>query len=361
MAKRGAWIVIVALCLLCLPLALVGCFQGRGNPYTLSPLHIPRLQHLPALATIIDENDMVDGGMTVFQAGDMPPQALLNLYSQLEVVRLDGSGERSLDSRIKCEGTLAVTTDGQWGACVGPQGSAQANTLEIFSLAAGSTQRHEFQLQGLASNRDLAWAPDGSHIAVLGWGCVVQVYTVGAGYSTVELTASFTSDVFLYDGLCRVLKLGWSPDGAYLKVAAATPQLEMASGVPGALLVDDHVAIPSSRQATSLSATIPTTQFVSTSITHPIHSAAWNPQTGALALISFDIHGSSGDTLSYYPATARQIGTWFTIPDSTHFLGRITWTPDGRQLLVLVLGPSCLDNCNGYALPDLYLYTPSPA
>jgi hypothetical protein len=297
--------------------------------------------------------------MAVFRAGNTAPQVLFEHNYQLEVAGLDGSGERSLDSRIKCDGTPTITADGQWGACVGPLGSAQANTLEVVSLAAGSTQHHEFKLPG--GGIDLIWAPDGSRLALLAAGGVIQVYTVGAGFSAFELDASFTPDVFLCDGLCRVLGLGWSPDGAYLKVAAATSQSEMASGVPAALLVDDHVAIPSSRQATSLSATIPAAQFVSTPITHPIHSAAWNPQTGTLALISFDIDGSSGDTLSYDPAKARQIGTWFTIPDSTHFLGRITWTPDGRQLLVLVLGPSCLDNCNGYALPDLYLYTPDTA
>jgi hypothetical protein len=60
----------------------------------------------------------------------------------------------------------------------------------------------------------------------------------------------------------------------------------------------------------------------------------------------------------YYFLGAMQVRTWFTMPDSTHHLGQTAWSSDGQQLSLVVFGPFCLDNCDGYALPDVYLYTP---
>jgi hypothetical protein len=47
------------------------------------------------------------------------------------------------------------------------------------------------------------------------------------------------------------------------------------------------------------------------------------------------------------------------MPDHAHVLWRITWTPDGRGLVLVVTGPYCLDTCIDPP-PDAYLYTPPP-
>lgn len=349
MSRRRAW--LIALCL-CLPLALVGCVEGRGDPYTLSTLHLAGLRHLPGLERILDRTSGSGaiGAAIIQMPGDATPRALLNAGGQLEVANLDGSGERSLKTTSPCYGMPVATPDGQWGACLGNDKFGYSDQLEIVSLAAGASQHNEIHLIS-GFYYGLAWSPDASRLALvaengLAPACSVAVYGIGADHSSLTLTATYTSEVFDYYGSCTILAVGWSPDGTRIEVAAT-------SRSPAALLVDARVPVASSLAAASDIITIPGKQFTSVPDGNPFSAGytAWNPQSSTLAQVD-------GGTLYYYPTKAGQIGTWFAISDGQHFLGDLAWSPDGRQLLLIVVGPSCVDNCAGHALPDVYLYTP---
>jgi hypothetical protein len=236
---------------------------------TWKPVHpgaasIVGLQHLPALEQLIDDKSQGGSGpgVVLYQwAGDAVPQALMNLSDKLEVVGLDGSGERQLATDIACAGVPSVTADGRWGACIGYNGSSTIDWLEVVSLAEGSTQHQVFHLSSDGSYYDLSWAPDGTRLAVLAnYGferpCAVQVYRASARYDPFEPVVSFTSDAFSSYGACNVVGLTWSPKGAQLMVVATSP---------GSLLVNDHVPVPSAAMGSSASAVIPAEQFTSIS------------------------------------------------------------------------------------------------
>lgn len=347
MPRRRMW--LIALCL-CLPLALSACPQGGGSPYTLSTLHIAGLRHLPGLASVIDSSTMGYTGVALFQpTGETIPRVLLIINYHLEAVRLDGSNEQQLAPAFQCDGTPAVTADGRWAACLGAEGSSQFGSVEIVSLVSGSSQHHEIKL-GNVFSYDPVWSPDGTRLALVA-GCSVEVYEASVDYASLDLVASFTSPAFANNSGCHTLAVGWSPDGTRLEIAAHPFQSD-------SLLVDDHVPVTSPVLASSASVTIPAAQITAIPIgsPFPISDAAWNPRTGTLALISSDSRGEI-TTLGYYPTAARQVGTWLTSPDSGHLLSRLAWSPDGHQLLLIVNGPSCVDNCTR-ALPDVYLYTP---
>lgn len=349
MSGRRAW--LIALCL-CLPLALVGCVRGRGNPYTLSTLHLAGLRHLPGLERILDRTTGSGsfGAAIIQMPGAATPRALLNAGGQLEIANLDGSGERSLRTTSPCDGMPVASLDGQWGACLGEDTYGHSDLLEIVALAAGASLHYEAHLLS-GFYYGLAWSPDGSRLALVAENgraptCSVEVYGTSTDHGSLTLITTYTSEVFDYYGSCTILAVGWSPDGTRLEIAAT-------SRSPAALLVDARVPATSSLVAANGTITIPGKQFTSVPEGTPLSAGytTWNPQSGTLAQVD-------GGTLYYYPTTAGQIGTWFVISDGQHFLGDLAWSPDGRQLLLIVVGPSCLDNCGGYALPDVYLYTP---
>jgi hypothetical protein len=324
----------------------------------LSTLRIAGLRHLPGLERILDDDNEIGAiGAVIVQApGDPTPHTLLNARGQLDEVGLDGSGERSLTTTSPCAGTPAATPDGQWGACLSNDTHGYADQVEIVSLAAGTSQHDEVRLiSGFYFG--MVWSPDDTQLALVAEQeqdrvspCAVQIYRAGMDHRTLALTTTFTSDVFASYGACEVLGVGWSPDGTQLEIAVKSSD---------GLLVDEHVAVTSSLLAANDSSVIPGGQFVSAPIGTPfdVSDSAWNPQSGTLALIS-DSTQADGKTLRYYPTPAGQVGAWFVISDSQHTLQRLAWSPDGRQLLLIVGGPSCVDNCGGFALPDVYFYTP---
>lgn len=352
MPRRSGRITNVLLCLgLSLPLALAGCVQGGGVPYTLSPLHVEGLQPMPGLTSLFEFGY---AGFAIYQgAGDAAPRVLVNTGSHLDVVGLDGSGDRHLAMHTECQGPPAVSADGRWGACLGYNAGFTSSTddrLEIVSLAAGSTRHHQFTLSDSADAYfDLAWSPDGSHLALVaselsnaGQSCAVEVYTAGPDYGSLTLASRFTSDAFVYASQCHVSGLGWSSDGSQLEIVAQSPD---------ALLLDDGVYLTSPELGPGASLTIPAEQFVSFPVGYKVSRVAQNPRTRSFAL------NGSGHTLMYYSEGTQLVGTWLTMPDTGHVLSNMAWMPDGQQLLLEVDGPYCLDNCS-HASPDLYLYTP---
>lgn len=358
----------VALCLcLCVPLMLamtldlVGCMQRQQIP-PLSTLHLAGLRHLPGLQGIIDSGYQVGPDVAVFQsASDAAPRVVLIDGDHLLVAGLDGGGQRQLEPVVRCEGRPAVTSDGHWVACLGAQGSTAYDHLELVSLDAGSSDHRDLRLAD-GFYVGLAWSPDGSRLALIASTagaspCGVQVYALGADYGSLALAASFTSDAFASYGSCQLVSVGWSPDGTRLEIAARHTN----SAYVDTLLVDDQVPVTPAALAASASATIPAAAFTAVAVGAPFSQAAWNPRvSGMLALTGTSAMGGGGQ-LRYYPAAGtgagQQVGTWLTMPDSTHYLGRITWTPDGRAMVLILTGPYCLDSCIPPP-PDAYLFTP---
>lgn len=348
MLRHPVWLIMVCLCL---PAALVACEQPQQLP-PLSTLHDAGLQRLPGLARIIDSTYADDIALFRPPGGASLHVALID-SDHLIVARLDGSDQRTVKPAMQCGSTLAVTPDGMWATCLGGPAYMETDRLEVVSLVAGSSQHYELHLE-TGDYYGPVWSPDGSHLAVIATNgpetaCGVQVYAVGESFTSAELVITFTSDVFTG---CDFDALGWSPDGT---------QLEIATQSSNALLVDEHISIVPPTPWANATVSIPDAQFTSVAIDPPlaIGDTAWNPRTGTLALIS-STDGRNDGALRYYPTATRQIGTWLKMPDDAHVLWRITWTPDGRGLVLVITGPYCLDTCIDPP-PDAYLYTPLPA
>lgn len=345
MPRHRAWLIMLCLCL---PVVLAACEQPQQLP-PLSTLHDAGLQRLPGLTRIIDSTYSVD--IAVFQPpDDASPHVMLIDNDHFIVARLDGSDQRTVKPAVRCGSAPAVTPDGMWGTCLGGAAYMETDRLEIASLAAGSSQHFELHLD-TGDYYGPVWSPNGSRLAVIATNgaetaCGIQVYAVGAGYTSIALVATFTSDVFT---TCDIPAVGWSPDGTQLEVATESTEV---------LLVDEHISIVPPMPWASATVTIPDAQFTSISAGPPfaVGDTKWNPRTSTLALISSS-DGRDDGALRHYPTAARQIGTWLKMPDDAHVLWRITWTPDGRELVLILTGPYCLDTCID-PLPDAYLYTP---
>jgi hypothetical protein len=68
------------------------------------------------------------------------------------------------------------------------------------------------------------------------------------------------------------------------------------------------------------------------------------------------VNGTNG--LLYYTGTNQPAQVMLTMPDDAHAVLGAAWTPDGRQLVLTIGSPPCVD-CGTRVIPDVYLLTPT--
>jgi hypothetical protein len=188
-----------------------------------------------------------------------------------------------------------------------------------------------------------------------------MVYAVVAGHTQVRLAATLTPAVLNNgQGCSTVTGLAWSRDGTRLLMAvvpiAVLPQRR--------LLVDDYVPIKALLQTSALgSFDIPATQFEMVDMS-PTGSATWNPQSGILAFSDAPTteHSIGPERVMAFSPATHKATVWLTLQDAnaSYSASDLTWTLDGRQLLLIVGSNQCID-CNLWQLTDVYLYTPPAA
>jgi hypothetical protein len=309
-------------------------------------------------------------------------------HFEMSVSWLDGTGRRTIALKYPCDdGDVAVSADGMWLACLANGATSADNNptdyLEVASLSASGPAQHvAIRLDAATDYRQAVWSPDGDHLALVrsphvNGACSVQVYAVSSDHASATLRTTLTS-ALMSEGngtatqdppLCGVVRLGWSSDGARLLIllySAVTPDANGAVA-RGPLLVDSQVPMGVLLQSGTTAAAIPAADF--TSVGHlkgsgdyrgSIHPYAWNPVSGALAIISggFYFSRTPAQIVEYQPGQ-RATQTLFTLPlaDFSGFtLLTLDWSSDGSSLLVGVGGVTCGD-C-GLGVQNWYLYTP---
>jgi hypothetical protein len=151
---RGA---SVALALALALLALTGCASPGPTTVTLTRLHLSHLTYLPAVSAMLDRISGSRIAAVFMQRGNAELLVLVAVYpTGLEVIGLDGTGDRHIATDDECSSLVAVSPDGEWAACIivgPPPGSAGPATylLQVVSLSPHDQPlRRTFNL-GLAS------------------------------------------------------------------------------------------------------------------------------------------------------------------------------------------------------------------
>lgn len=360
--------------------ALLACspFQryppgGAPNP-TPPAIRAPGFRLLPGLPGIVESPPFrQDSGAYQILTQQIIPYS----HFAMSVSRLDGTGRRAIALKYPCDnGQTAVSADGMWLACLA-NGATSAdnnptNYLEIASLSASGPSHHAaIRLDAATDYRLPVWSPDGAYLALvrsphIAGACSAQIFALSTDHSGATLRTTLTTSD---PPVCEVVRLGWSSDGARLLILAYASTEPDANGrvARGPLLVNTRVPVGALLQAGVSAATIPAIGFTSLGRLAgsglsfgELHKYAWNPVSGALAVISGGIffNQTPAQIVEYQPGQ-RAIQTLFTLPlvGFTNFtILNLDWSSDGSSLLVGVGGPTC-GEC-GLGVQNWYLYTP---
>lgn len=362
--------------------ALLACapFQryapGTAPNPTPPAIHAPGLQPLPNLPSVVESPPFrQNGGAYQILSQQIVPYS----HFEMSVSWLDGTGRRDIALKYPCDdGQTAVSADGLWLACLvngAPYG--EDSYLEVASLSASGPSHHAAAIRlDAATDYGLpVWSPDGAYLALvrsphMAGACAIQVFALSSDHSSATLRTTLTSED---PTACAVARLGWSSDGARLLILAYAPAEPDVNGAVarGPFLVDTQVPVGALLQAGASAATIPTADFTSPSRLpdaglsavglHPYaFPYAWNPVSGALAIISGNTLNSYGSgrhaqIVEYQPGQ-REAQTLFTLPLAGFTLVGLDWSSDGSSLLVGVGGIMC-GEC-GIGVQNWYLYTP---
>lgn len=346
---------------LCLVLAVAGCsYSGPVHYYTLRQLHIPHLQWLPALSRIPQAGGTRGGiiyGLTTFQRpGNSATQVIVNLNDGLQVIGTDGSGHHLLNMGEFCLSAAAVTTDGNWIACVSvPVGGNGNSRLQLAALhSTGTSQAHQIAMSMAAFNGSsagyLAWSPDGQYLAVVradaddGPGCSVAIFSSPSPHTSFTLAVNLISSQFNDEnGVCGVYNLLWTIDGQRLFVLGDAGEATFVATIPVTTLLHTFgsLEVPSNQIETFTFANVylDDLQIFMDPQRNSLFYTAGTPEQ----LISFNLH-------------THQSSVLFTLPSEYH-IRAVTWMPNGRQFLIAVGDEPCVD-CGQYAVSDVYLYSP---
>jgi hypothetical protein len=301
-------------------------------------------------------------------------QIVPDSHFDMRVSWLDGTGRRDIALKYPCDSETAVSADGMWLACLANGATSAANNptyyLETASLSASGPPHHAaIRLDAATDYRLPVWSPDGAYLALVrsphkDGACSVQIFAVSSDHSSATLRTTLTSED---PPTCAVTRLGWSSDGARLLILAYAPVKPDANGnvARGPLLADIQVTVGALLQAGTSAATIPIADFTSVgrlqgfgNYDARFHPYAWNPVSGALALMtgdSFQDWTPPSQIVVYTPGQ-RETQTLFTMPYRGFPLLSLNWSSDGWSLLVGVGGTTC-GEC-GLGVQNWYLYTP---
>jgi hypothetical protein len=335
-----------------LALLLAGCEQGLPAAKPLVDLHLPGVTKIQGIENLHSgpRRGVIDA-VTAYMAGDGAQGAhvLFTEDHDLYDVGLDGSAPRSL--ALRCVGTVAVTADGRWAACLSDGGIA-LTALGARQPGGGHTVL-PWSLGDPASASSPTWAPDGHHLAVVthqGSGCSIADYTVSPTYDAVRLTELLDFPEFVTQGSvlgCTISGLSWSPNGSWLAFVADShftlyglslvpylPLLLQPAGGPGTLIV-------------------PADMLIRLSNVEAFSPPVWSRVGGRLALTVV------GDLQSIVriDLVTRQRTVLLSVNEG--LIPAVSWTPDGRQLIfALSQIPPCPECGFSFTPSQLYVFTP---
>ena len=355
--------------------ALLACGQPGMAPNPTPPaIRTSGFHLLPDLPGVVESPPFQqNGGGYQILTQQIVPDSHFDMW----ISWLDGTGRRDIALKCPCDdGQTAVSADGMWLAC--PANGATLGTdnptyyLETASLSASGPPHHAaIRLDAATDYRLPVWSPDGAYLALvrsphMGGACSVQIFALSGDHSRATLRTTLTTSD---PPACAIARLGWSSDGARLLILAYAPDDPdpNGNGARGPLLVDTQVPVGALLQSGASAATIPAADFTSVgrfqglgSYQARIHQYAWNPVSGALAIItgsSLNSFGSGNPSqIVVYTPGQRETQTLFTMPYRGFTLLSLDWSSDGSDLLVGVGGITC-GEC-GLGVQNWYLYTP---
>jgi hypothetical protein len=345
---------------LALALALTGCASPGSNTVTLTRLHLPNLTYLPAVSAMLDSSSGSRIEAVFMQRGNAEPLVLANIYQAgLEVISLDGTGDRHIATDGTCTSLVAVSPDGEWAACISlgpPPGSAGPATyrLQLVSLSPrGQPLRRTFDLGLGLTPMGPAWSPTGRYLAVgdafQGTGCSVMIFAASPDETRFTPVGSFTSDALYLNPSCVGTDLAWSPDGMSLRLGTR---------FQFTYTLDTQIALAQVLAANGGPLTIPAAAFAPFSPGVSSFGLVWRPQDSTAVVGVSSAPGEPALQLRYYTGPGQPPDLLLTLPDGAHQLLGAVWTPDGQQLVLVISTPGCLD-CGTVVPPDVYLFTPS--
>lgn len=313
--------------------ALLSGSAACGEPYCPSTISLPRLT-LPNVRflTSINRysgNESADTALATYvSAGSQGQPAGAHLVYDGADVTIASGEQRSFSISPYCSET-AVTSDGQWIACVSQQGVEFAplsdirSPYEVTSILAQLV----LPLAHMNGSLSLAWSPDNHHLAVLQSG-LLTLYVVTPSYAHAYLTARLDLGPAVGCSAssqmpCPLRYLAWSPDGAWLAFidslgpATTSTLLALHLGV----LVPGNYGSDKSTLDISVRDSALVTVGATRSNVHP----AWVPESNLLTYVSAD-----GSSLleSAVPGGAPAI----ILSQKEVQLGGLAWTPDRRYL-----------------------------
>lgn len=359
----------------CAFLLLAGCGSASTRPQAISDLRGPGISTIPEFESFLSNyptgllirslgsytvDEQSSGFLTTTPTMLQTTQTSSTLFSRRIIVvfshgdgsryydiGLDGSNPHPLSLRIPCFQDLAITPNGQWGACVTQKGVAAFRILPTLP----STPQLEERLLLLNDSQygygSLSWDPTGRYLSVArvsGWSqpAPLDVFAISSGYDQARLilrlsspfafsSAQWSSDSRWFFVETRDTATAASAE-YYFSLSQVEPSLPLYTGTP-------------------LYTTILRTQFHAS-----MHTMIWRP--GSPAQWTW----ISEDGILYQQATpdgtAERLGD-LGFPPVGKRVGAIfaaVWTADGKQLIIALCDPASGDI--GGLPPKIFVYTP---
>jgi hypothetical protein len=389
-AKNVGWL------LLALAVALTGCSLLPYTPSYLVRVSAPHLRWLSALSRIPQSDGTKGGdieGLTMFQRpGAAIPHAIVQINEKYYLIGEDGSDTHTLNIGSNCAGSALVSPDSKWISCYSyPDINTNANDIQIAALnATGVSQPHLAGLYGNYSYSNASWSPDGQYLAAYavqddGWDNIdiaptcqpeVDIFYFSASHASLKQVIVLRSDLITSSPCAFIQQIQWTSNTQLLIV----------------LNKHDHTASPTTWEAQvsvatalkKVAANLNTTQEYQLPVSLSIPpqqfkeiydgvSGAWNSdmpddQYGILmpplGLNQRPFDPQQGFVIalsSVFPEVIYRVDlrTGFRTPlfalADEEYVREFGWTPDGRDLFVVVSGQRCID-CSA-PVSDVYLYS----